>query len=193
MKRRLRRADWILIAMIEKIYLIPHTHFDIGFTDQTEEVVRQQLHFLDQALRYCENDPDFRWTIESGMLLREWMQSRPAALQERMLAQLRNGRMEVMALDMQLLTEVASFPELVENVRRSTDLGRKYGFPVETAILDDLGGIAGEMPAAMNHCGIKYLILGTGSCQTEIPWADLPYLFYLRSRSGGRILIWNLG
>ncbi|MBO7741091.1 MAG: hypothetical protein J6S21_00925, partial [Victivallales bacterium] len=179
--------------MLNKIHLIHHTHYDIGFTDQPEEVIRHQLHFLDQALRLCENNPAYKWTIESGMLLREWMKSRSCELQERMIRQLQAGRMTVGALDMQLLTEVATFPELVESIRRTTEMGRKYGFPVDTAILDDVGGLAGELPAAMEACGVPYLILGTGSCQTELPWANLPYLFYLRSKSGSRILVWNLG
>ncbi len=176
-----------------KVHLVHHTHFDIGFTDQPEEVVRQQLLYLDQALRLCEGDSAYRWTIESGRLLREWLASRPQSLRERLLALLREGRMELAALDMQILTETATFSELVANTRSCTQLGREYGFPVKTAILDDIGGLAGEMPTALNDCGVQYLILGTSSCQTEVPWADLPYLFWLRSRAGGRLLVWNLG
>ena len=179
--------------MLEKIYVIHHTHYDIGFTDLPDEVERQQLVYLDEAVRLGEADPDYCWTIESGYLLRNYLDFRPAEQSERLLNLLRKGQFEVAAYDMQQLTECASFAELEANCSRSAELGRKYGFAVETAILDDIGGWASETPSLMNNAGIRYLIAGCGAFQTELPWADLPHLFYLECKSGGRILVWNLG
>ena len=178
---------------IRKIHLVHHTHFDVGFTDMPEEVQRQQLHYLDQAIRYCQENPKYRWTIESGLLVRNYLACRPKEACERLIEFLRNGQLEVGAFDMQMLTETASFGELLANVSRPAELGKRYGFPVECAILDDIGGIAGELPALMNAAGIRYLLAGVGACQAELPWAELPHAFYLRSRSGGKILVWNLG
>ena len=84
--------------------------------------------------------------------------------------------MEAGAFDMQMLTETASFAELLANVARPVELGKKYGFPVKCAILDDIGGFAGELPRLMNEAVLCYLIAGTGAFQTELPWADLPLL-----------------
>ena len=179
--------------MLEKIYLIHHTHYDIGFTDLADEVERQQLNYLDQAVALAEADPEFHWTIESASLLRNYLDFRPQQQIDKMIRFLKNGQIEVAAYDMQMLTETASFPELMENVSRAAALGRKYGFPVECAILDDIGGLTGEMPLLMNKVGIRYLIAGCGAYQTELPWADLPHLFYLKSNYGGKILVWNLG
>ncbi len=179
--------------MLEKIYLVHHTHYDIGFTDLPNEVECQQLTYLDQAVRLAEADPEYHWTIESGSLLRNYLDYRPEQQKEKIIRLLKNGQMEVAAFDMQMLTETASYPELLENVSRTAALGRKYGFPVECAILDDIGGFSGELPLLMNRAGIRYLIAGCGVCQTELPWADLPHLFYLKSACGGRVLVWNLG
>lgn len=179
--------------MLKKIYIIHHTHYDIGFTDLPDEVERQQLIYLDEAVRLGEADPDYCWTIESGSLLRNYLDYRPKEQAERLLNLLRKGQFEVGAYDMQMLTEGASFAELEANCSRIAELGRKYDFPVQTAILDDIGGWASETPTVMNNAGIRYLIAGCGAFQTELPWADLPHLFYLECKSGGRILVWNLG
>ena len=179
--------------MLEKIYLIHHTHYDIGFTDLPDEVERQQLTYLDEAVRLAENDPEYCWTIESAALFRNYLESRSQSMIERLLALLRKGQIELTAFDMQMLTETASFPELLENVMRPVRLCKKYDFPVECAVLDDIGGFAGELPRIMNEAGVKYLIAGCGAFQTELPWANLPHLFYLKSKSGGKILVWNLG
>ena len=179
--------------MIEKIYLIHHTHYDIGFTDLPDEVERQQLTYLDEAVELAEADPNYFWTIESGSLLRNYLDYRPAEQAERLLRLLRAGKIEVAAFDMQQLTETVSFPELMANVSRTAQLGKKYDFPVNCAILDDIGGWTGELPRVMEMAGVSYLIAGCGAFQTELPWADLPHLFYMTGKSGGRILVWNLG
>lgn len=179
--------------MLKNIYLIHHTHYDIGFTDLPDEVERQQLTYLDEAVRLCEADPEYHWTIESGSLLRNYFDYRPSAEVEKIIRLLQKGQLEVAAYDMQMLTETASYPELMENISRPAELGKKYNFAIETAILDDIGGLAGETPLLMNKAGIRYLIAGCGVFQTELPWADLPHLFYWKSAYGGKILVWNLG
>ena len=179
--------------MIKKIYLVHHTHFDIGFTDLAEEVLSQQLFYLDQGIRYCEKDPEYHWTIESGYLVRQYLENRPEEMQKRLIRLLQNGQMEVGAFEMQTLTEPASFAELLANLKHPVELGAKYNYPVETVILDDIGGFAGELPRFMNEAGLRYFIAGVGVFQTELPWADLPHAFYMKSKSGGRILVWNLG
>ena len=179
--------------MIKKVFLIHHTHFDIGFTDFPEVVLQQQRRYLDQAVRYCLDHPEYRWTIESGRLLRDWLCSRPETARQQIVELLRSGQMELGGFDTQILTETVSFSELVENVSLPVSLGRQFGFPVETAILDDIGGLAGELPSVMEAHNVHNLILGTGVCQTELPWAELPRLFYWKSCGGGRVLVWNLG
>ena len=81
--------------MIRSIYLIHHTHFDIGFTDLAGEVIHQQVGYLSDAVRLCEADPEYRWTIESGSLLRLWLASQNEKNQDRILKFLRSGQMEL--------------------------------------------------------------------------------------------------
>lgn len=178
---------------IEKIYLVHHTHFDIGFTDLPQEVWQQQERHLDDAVAIAERDMDFCWTIESGSLLRKYLEDRNDIRQNKIISLLKEGRFELQGFDMQSLTETLSFAELTANLSRPAELGKKYDFPVECATLDDIGGFSGAVPGVMNEYGLKYLILGVGACQAELPWADLPHLFYLRNRNGGKVLTWNLG
>ena len=179
--------------MLKKIYLCHHTHFDIGFTDLPQEVVEQQMRHLDLAVRLCEQDQDYRWVIESGSLVAEYLASRPQVAQQRLLTLLRQGWMEVGALHHQQLTETAGFAELQANASLTAALGQEHGFPVECAILDDIGGFSGALPAVLNEAGVRYLVAGVGSFQAELPWASLPHLFYLDGTVGGRLLVWNLG
>lgn len=79
---------------------------DIGYIDLPGEVMRFQRGFLDQALFLCENDPDFRWTIESARLLKDYISHRTEPVVKRLMAALQRGQMELMALDCQPLMEL---------------------------------------------------------------------------------------
>ena len=179
--------------MIKKIHLIHHTHFDIGYTDLPEEVISQQMRHLDQAVALGKADPHFHWTLESSSLLEFYLKRRSPAMAKSLLSLLQSGQFECGAFYMQMLTDTASAPELVQTVSKSTDMAQRYGFEVNTAILDDIGGWSRYVPNILSKYGVRYFIAGVGSCQAYLPWADLPHLFYHKTPDGRKTLVWNLG
>ena len=54
------------------IYLVQHTHTDIGYTRPQAEILGEHLRYIDFALEYCaltDDYPDeakFRWTCEAA-------------------------------------------------------------------------------------------------------------------------------
>lgn len=171
--------------MIKKIYLVHHTHMDIGYTDLPGEVIRFQRGFLDQALSLCENDPEFRWTIESSRLLNDYILHRPQSSVKRLIAALQRGQMELMAFDCQPLMELCTRPEQQQICAWAAEMAKKWHFPVECAMLDDIGGWPATLPDFCRPHGVKYLIAGVGAYQVFLPWEkDLPHLFRHRSTDG---------
>ena len=47
------------MSRIDTIYLISHTHTDIGYTDHQDTVFRQHLEFIDQAIELGEATADY--------------------------------------------------------------------------------------------------------------------------------------
>ncbi|MCY3978570.1 MAG: hypothetical protein OXG23_10765 [Chloroflexi bacterium] len=53
---------------IKRIYLISHTHTDIGYTDHQDTVFRQHLGFIDDAIELGEatahypEEARYKWT-----------------------------------------------------------------------------------------------------------------------------------
>jgi glycosyl hydrolase family 38 len=179
--------------MLKKIFLVHHTHMDIGYTDLPLEVMDQQLNHLDRALSLCRQDDNFYWTIESAYLVRDYLRNRPEICKNELIHALKSGRMELQAFETQPLTELLSADELLNCVEYSVELGKTYGFEVKSAMINDIGGYAGRMPSVLESHGVKYLTAGVGGFQAHLPWADLPHLFYLKAKDGARTLIWNLG
>ena len=186
-------------SSLQHVTLVHHTHMDIGYTDLAGEVLDQQLGHLDGALALCRGNADrpeeerFRWTIESAWLVRDYLACRPRAARAELLDALRAGWCELQAFLTQPLTELSTIDDLAECLAYAVDLGRSEGFPVRCGMIDDIGGYAGRLPSVMAGMGVPYLVAGVGAFQVHLPWADLPHLFYLEDKAGGRVLVWNLG
>src|SRR5512140_3248404 len=60
-------------TQIKTIYIIPSSHWDLGFIAPPEEVLPRLKPHIDEVIANCKADPEFRWTIESAWQLREWL------------------------------------------------------------------------------------------------------------------------
>ncbi len=180
--------------MIKTIYLIHHTHMDIGYTDLPDEVMSRHLIHLDRAIEFCGKDPEYRWFLESSFLVKNYLRNRGTEAAERLFRLLGTGQLELGAFEMQPLTELPDCRSLIGTTAFSRTLAAEHGFPCETACINDIGGYAGRLPTVLSDSGIRNLIAGIGAFQVNLPWAkELPFLFRLKAKDGKSVLVWNLG
>ena len=89
------------MAPIETLYLIHHSHTDIGYTHDQPIVFDLHERFLSEALTLAERSADrdsdgaFRWTVENTYVLNRWLQHATPAEGDRFIAMERAGRIEV--------------------------------------------------------------------------------------------------
>ncbi len=87
---------------IETIYLIHHSHTDIGFTGDQPIIWELQARFITQALEQVEREAErfgveraSRWTIETAGVLEYWLRHAAARDIDRLIAAERAGLVEV--------------------------------------------------------------------------------------------------
>ena len=67
-------------SKVSLVYLVQHTHTDIGYTRPQTEILPEHLRYIDYALDYCDltdgypDDARFRWTCETSWAVREYLQ-----------------------------------------------------------------------------------------------------------------------
>jgi Glycosyl hydrolases family 38 N-terminal domain len=163
-----------------RIFVVHHSHLDIGYTDPQHRVLRNHLAYLDSVLDYAADDAEFRWTIESNLVLERWLAARPPALQEEMLRLLREGRVEACALPFTLHVEAASIDELGRQLRFAEEL-RARGIEVVSAMQTDVPGAPPGLPRVLAAAGIHSLAVAHNWAGRATPWttggADLPRAF----------------
>ncbi|MFF4195995.1 glycoside hydrolase family 38 C-terminal domain-containing protein [Nonomuraea sp. NPDC001831] len=182
------------------VFVVHHSHLDIGYTDPQGTVLRHHLDYLDAALRLAEetaswpDDAKFRWTVESSMPALKWLDARPAGQVESFAALARAGVIEVTALPFQLHTEACSTEELYRQLRFTAQLQDRYGFATRSAMHTDVPGAVVGLVDALNASGVRYLAAAHNWAGRSVPYLHggdkLTRPFRWRAPSGNELLVW---
>ena len=104
------------------IYLMHHTHLDIGYTHTQEEVEQRQMQFLDQVLELIRATNDyppeaqFKWLPEGLWAVESYLKSAGEAKRRAFIEAVKVGRIGLDALYGNALTGLYSQEELFELV-----------------------------------------------------------------------------
>jgi len=192
-----------LLPVKEKtIYLLHHSHVDIGYTQVQAEVQRIQWRNLERALRYAEESRDhpvgerFKWNTEVMWPLVTWLRRATPEKRDRMIAAVRHGDIELDALFANELTALCRPEELMQLVAPARRLADSIGVPLTSAMISDIPGYTWGIVPVLAQNGVKYFSIGTnvfdhiGHILPEM--GDKP--FYWESPSGQeRVLCWIHG
>ena len=94
-----------------KIYIITHTHADIGYTDLIPEVERVWCQGIDQAISASEKG--LKWTLEGSLLFDVYRRYRKPQKVERLVNLVREKKIEIASLYTNMEQEFAGPEELV--------------------------------------------------------------------------------
>ncbi len=176
------------------IYLVEHTHTDVGYAEPQQKIMPEQLRYIDYAIDYCEktnnypNDAKFRWTCETAWAVQQYLKTRPKPEIEKFLKLIKQGRIEVtgMYLNMSDLDDEATLAGLMKVIRDF----RHAGIDVTTAMQDDVNGAAWCLVDYLTSAGIKYFSMGENPGHALRPF-DKPTAFWWESPSGKKILAYR--
>ncbi|MDR0699588.1 MAG: hypothetical protein LBG28_10290 [Tannerella sp.] len=169
------------------VYLMQHTHTDIGYTKPQTEILAEHIRYIDYAIEYCDltedypDDAKFRWTCEAAWAVKEYIMNRPKEQIDKFIQHIKNGRIEVtgMFFNMSEIVDENSFKTFFEPL----SLFRSLDIPVQTAIQNDVNGIAWCLADYLPDLGIKYFTMGENRHRALIPF-DRPTLYKWESPSG---------
>jgi len=193
--REIREKTFTLSPVREwEIFLVQHTHSDIGYTRPQTEILAEHLRYIDHALDYCDQTdsyPDaaqFRWTCETSWSVREYLRSRPEEQINRLLKRIREGRIEATGMFLNF-SEIIDEPALAAQTRTLRML-KNSGIDVSTAMQNDVNGIAWSLVDYFELTDVKYLTMGVHPHRARLPF-DKPTSFWWQSPAGNRLLAYR--
>lgn len=184
------------------IYLIPHTHNDIGYTDLQTVVEQKQWRYLEDALRLIDRtneyppDARYKWNIEILWPIESWLRQASAAKKEQFLDAVNSGRIGLNALYVNPLTGLMNAVEMSHLTDYARSFSYRYSSPITTAAISDVPGFTWGLAPALSQSGIKYFASAPNSGDrigyVIDQWGDKP--FYWESQSGSeKVLCWVAG
>jgi len=177
-----------------EIFLVQHTHTDIGYTRPQTEILPEHLRYIDTALDLCDQTdelPDaakFRWTCETSWSVREYLKSRPAGQIKRLLRRMREGRIEATGMFLNF-SEIADESTLAAQTKVLRML-KNAGIDVVTAMQNDVNGIGWCLVDYFQNTGVKYLTMGIHAHRARKPF-NKPTSFWWQAPSGNRLLAYR--
>lgn len=181
------------------IFLVHHSHFDIGYTDLQPTVLQQQQEFLDLVLAYCRDTADwpegarFAWTVEATMPLQLYLANRPPERVAAFMELVRAGRVEVAAIYANLTSEQCSAEGLVRSLAFAGELREHFGITVDSAMQTDLTGLTWGFIPILAGAGVRYLALAPNNYHARFDaegGGSLPRPFWWAAPDGSRVLTW---
>ena len=177
------------------VYLFPNSHTDIGYTGLQGRVLKNHVKYLEDVIRLCrdtQNYPEaarFKWNIEAGWSLDQFLLHRPPAQAEEMARLLREGRVELSALYLNL-TDLVGHEELIRSVYFARSAARRFAFPLVSAMNNDVTGFSWAVPQILRRAGVRYFATGINETRARAPLRR-PCAFWWEAPDGSRILVWN--
>ncbi|WPX41037.1 glycoside hydrolase family 38 C-terminal domain-containing protein [Akkermansia sp. N21116] len=173
------------------VYIYPHSHVDIGYTntqDNVEIIHKRNLEYAMQLAEKTKDYPDgarFVWNPEVTWPIERYLATEPREKGEKLLQAIARGQISVDAGYVNTNTSAANEEELLELFRYGKTLEKQTGKKVETMVQVDIPGVSwGVVPAAA-HMGIKYcLALFNGSDRTGLAHEINFHPFWWESADG---------
>jgi len=185
-----------------EIYLLHHSHVDIGYTHVQDEVERLQWDHLERSVELGEKtagypeEARYKWNSEVLWAVDSYIRNADGKKKARFIEAVRKGVIGLDALYANELTALCGEEEIMRLFDSANRLSGLTGVPIDAAMITDVPGYTWGLIAAMGHNGVKYFSIGPNSGHRigtiYEAWRDRP--FWWVSPSGRhKVLCWIAG
>ncbi len=182
-----------------EIFILPHSHNDIGYTALQADVEKKQDSNIETGLRLAKataNYPEgarFIWNVEVLWCVDNYLRAATPEKRAEFLAAVRAGQIGLDAFYCNILTGLCRPEELLNLMGYATRLSAECGVPIESAMISDVPGYTWSTVSAMAQAGVKYLSFAPNYFDrmggTMRDWENKP--FWWQGPDGkSRVLCW---
>ena len=184
------------------IWLLPHSHNDIGYSHLQPEVYNIQVQNIRDALGLIEKSKDyppgsrFKWNVEILWPVDSFLVTASAPEKEAFLRAVRNGDIGLNGLYVNPLTGIARPEVLLRLTDFARELKRDHGIRISVAMVSDIPGYSWGIVPALAQSDIRYFVSGPNSGDRighfTNAWGDKPFYWVGPSRKDS-VLFWVAG
>jgi hypothetical protein len=175
------------------VYVVPHVHLDLGYTDYQAKVASVQSRVVDEALDLIDLHPGFRFSMDGMWSFEQFLENRTAADQKRAIAAMKAGKFFVPVQYSNELTGFASTETLIRSLYEGAQFNMKHGTPLNYANITDVPSYSWSYASILAASGIHELVAGANNGRAPVllrGHLNETSPFYWQGPDGQRVLFW---
>ena len=175
------------------IFLVPHIHLDVGYTDYQAKVAEAQSRTLDEAIQMIHDHPDFRFSPDGYWCVRQFLAGRSEEQKEQLFQMVRDKKIFVPMAEASLLTGFPSLETLLRSLYPAFQFHQKHGGDSDYASITDVPSYSWSYASVMAAAGLKYFTAGSNNDRAPVLLLGRLHEkspFWWEGPDGGRILMW---
>lgn len=182
-----------------KVFLVLHSHIDIGYTERQEKMAIYQADFIKQAVdlalspRQAERDSrsKFKFTAEGFWAVEQYLARYGEEGKKKLIQAVKSGCFELTGGYLHF-AELLDYPNLSHSLDYSGDFVRENGLPpIETTMSCDINGFSWGFADALYDHGIRFLSTNINTHHGGVPFGKPLVPFWWESPKGKKIFVWN--
>lgn len=182
------------------IYLLPHSHTDIGYTKLQSEVERDMWEFIRMSAEASRKTVDyppgaqFKWNVEVLWAVESYLRQATPDERNEFIELVRSGWVGLDALYCSQLTGNCRSEELVRLLDFSQQLSRRTGVKINSAMITDVPNYTWGLASVFSNAGVRYFSIAPNKamrngCANE-QFAHRPF-WWVGPDGKSRVLAWG--
>ena len=161
------------------VYVYPHSHVDIGYSNTHANVEFIHKRNIDQAIALAETTakfPDgasYRWNTEVLWPFERYVKGATAPQIERLTRAVQRDQICLDGAYVHLLSSTCSDEEMVQALRPKREAEALTGRTIDTYVQVDVPGMAWGMVPVLAHEGVRYVMMMPNSGRGNAPMVNL--------------------
>jgi len=181
------------------VYVLPHSHTDIGYTEIQTAIEAKQVQNLLDGIAAAKRTADypagsrFIWNVEVLWAADLYQRRLSEAQRAEFLDAVKRGQVALCGMYLNELTGLCRPEELVRLFRYATQLAEQTGRPIDSVMISDVPGYTWGTVTAMAHAGIRYFNTAPnyfdriGTILRE--WENKPF-WWVGPDGNSKVLVW---
>ena len=182
---------------IREVYIVHHSHTDVGYTDLQEQVIynqanniRRAVELIEEGLEKGTNQKDLKWNCETWYCVEQFLKAATKEEKKTFFDLVKKNSIGLSANYLNF-NDLADCEYLTEKIHDMQEVCAKEGITVKTAMFADINGISMGQRDAMLANGVEFLYTNIHTHHGMYPLYQNQEPYFWENEDGKRLLVWS--
>lgn len=173
-----------------QVYVIHHSHTDIGYTDLQEKIMYNHIDYIRSAVKMTEEVPEFRWNCETYYCVEKFLEEVDEEERKAFIERIKANGIGLSATYLNFI-DLVDKAVLTKRTKEMVAYFKQYEVPVKVAMNADINGISfGALDALLDN-DIEFLYMNIHCHHGMYPLYQNQKPYYWKNKAGKKLLVWS--